>query len=282
MRCGVASEVAPLTDVLLHRPGREVEHGGDPDAVQMMEPMDARAAAAQHDGVAEAFRRSGARVHYVEPRTAPPPNLLYVADLLFMTPEGAIVGRPAGVPRAGEERLVAEALARLGVPVLRTVRGRGVFEGADAAWLDARTVMLAEGMRSNREGVDQVASLLGEMGVGVVHTRLAPGTMHLMGQLRFVDERACLVGRPGLGEDALAALRREGYRVLEAPDERELGRMAINLVTLAPREVLLPAGNPRTLEVLAAEGVRCVEVPADELAKGGGGIGCMTGVLRRA
>ena len=48
---------------------------------------------------------------------------MFVADLMFMTPEGAILGRPASTVRAGEERLVARRLAELGVPILRVVRG---------------------------------------------------------------------------------------------------------------------------------------------------------------
>jgi hypothetical protein len=37
--CGVDTEWAPLKAVLLHRPGGELEELGDPDAVQMLAPV---------------------------------------------------------------------------------------------------------------------------------------------------------------------------------------------------------------------------------------------------
>ena len=161
--CGVATEWSPLRAVLLHRPGGELDAVADPDAVQMLAPLDIDRARRQHDALAQAYRDAGVAVHYVEPAELPPPNLMFVADLLFMTPEGAIVGRPASTVRAGEERFIARRLAELGIPILRSVRGDGTFEGADAAWMDPRTVVLATALRTNDEGSAQVASLLREM-----------------------------------------------------------------------------------------------------------------------
>jgi len=136
--CGVCREWAPLEAVLLHRPGTDLLGSTKPDQLQMLGDLDLRKAQAEHDSLAQMYREMGVSVVYVEPETRPPPNLMFVADLLFMTPEGAILGRPASTVRAGEERWVAERLARLGVPILRSVRGSGTFEGADAAWIDER------------------------------------------------------------------------------------------------------------------------------------------------
>jgi N-dimethylarginine dimethylaminohydrolase len=163
--CGITTEWSPLKAVLLHRPGPELEASADPDQVQMLAPLDAERARRQHDAMAQAYRDAGVAVHYVEPEETPTPNLMFVADLMLMTPEGAILARPASTVRAGEERLVARRLADLGIPILRSVRGTGAFEGADAAWIDPQTVMLARGLRTNAEGAAQVTSLLHEMGM---------------------------------------------------------------------------------------------------------------------
>jgi len=185
--CGLTNEWAPLKAVLLHRPGSELGDLAAPDRAQMLAPLDVGRARQQHDALAQAYRDAGVAVYYVEPAETPPPNLMFVADLMFMTPEGAILGRPASTVRAGEERFVARQLAELGIPILHSVRGRGTFEGADAAWIDPRTVLLATGLRTNAEGAAQVTSLLQEMGVEVVPVGLPYGVMHLMGQLRFAD-----------------------------------------------------------------------------------------------
>ncbi len=280
--CGVTTEWSPLKAVLLHRPGAELEEVTDPNGAQMLAPLDAGRARQQHDGLAQAYRDAGVVVHCVEPAEMPPPNLMFVADLMFMTPEGAILGRPASTVRAGEERFVARRLAELGIPILRSVRGRGTFEGADAAWIDPQTVLLATGLRTNAEGAAQVAGLLQEMGVEIVPVGLPYGVMHLMGQLRLADRDLAIAWPGRVPYAAVEALRARGYTILFLPDEVEAEHgMALNFVTLGPRWILMAAGNPISQAFYEAAGITCQTVEVDELVKAAGGIGCLTGILER-
>jgi N-dimethylarginine dimethylaminohydrolase len=297
--CGVDSEWAPLRAVLLHRPGDELAQVVDPDEAQMIASLDVARARQQHDHLVSAFREAGVAVHYVEPggpalsssngpasRPSNPralPNLMFVADLMLMTPEGAILGRPASTVRAGEERLVARRLADLGIPILLTVRNGGTFEGADAAWLGPEMVLLASGLRTNPEGAAQVMHLLRETGVEVVQVGLPYGVMHLMGQLRFAD-RDLAVAWPGrVPHAAVEALRSRGFRVLFLPHEEEARHgMALNFVTLGPRRILMPAGNDVTQSFYEEAGIDCTTVEVSELTRAAGGIGCLTGILHRA
>jgi len=279
---GVASEWGPLQAVLLHRPGVEIEGLTDPNAAQMLAPVDPASMRRAHDALAEAYRRARVAVHYLEPSTAPPPNTLFVRDLFFTTPEGAILARPASTVRAGEERHVARRLAELGLPILRSVRGNGTFEGADALWVDEKTVLLATGLRTNAEGATQVESLLREMGVEVIHVGLPYGAMHLLGVLNFAD-RDLAVAWPGqVPYRAVEAVRERGYEVLWLPDEAEARQgMALNFVTLGPRHVLMPAGCPLTRAAYEAAGLSCQELEVGELLKAAGGMACLTGILSR-
>ncbi len=113
-------------------------------------------------------------------RSTWPRGVLPAVDEWLMTPEGAVVGRPASTVRAGEERHVAARLAQLGIPICRTIGGQGTFEGADAMWLDAQTVLIGTGFRTNTQGARQLTDLLGEMGVTVLTTQLVKGAMHLI------------------------------------------------------------------------------------------------------
>jgi N-dimethylarginine dimethylaminohydrolase len=248
----------------------------------MLAPLDASRARSEHDALAQAFRDQGVTVHYVEPGEYSPPNLIFVADLLFSTPEGVILGRPASTVRAGEERLVARRLADLGIPILRSVRGHGTFEGADAAWISPGVVLLATGLRTNAQGVAQVAGLLREMDVDVVPVGLPYGAMHMMGTLRFLDQDLAIAWPGRVPFVAVEALRSHGYTVLFTPDESEaVDGAALNFVTLGPRFVLMPAGNPVTEKFLRSTGVVCHTAEVDELRKAAGAIGCLTGVLER-
>jgi arginine deiminase len=281
-QCGVASEWSPLKAILLHRPGAQLTQTSDPDTLQMLDGLDAARAQRQHDAMAQVYRDAGISVHYVEPGETYPPNLMFVADLLFMTPEGAILARPASTVRAGEERFVARRLAELGIPILRSVRGTGTFEGADAAWIDEGTVLLATGLRTNAEGAAQVTALLNEMGIDVVQVGLPFGAMHLMGQLRFASRDLAIAWPGHVPYAAVGALRSRGYTVLFLPDEDEARfGMALNFVTLGPRQILMPAGNPVTQAFYEAAGITCYIVQVDELVKAAGGIGCLTGILHR-
>jgi N-dimethylarginine dimethylaminohydrolase len=106
--------------------------------------------------------------------------------------------------------------------------------------------------------------------------------MHLMGTLRLIDRDLALTWPGQTPAAAVAALEARGYTLLPLPDPGEAERgMALNLVTLAPRRVLMPAGNPITEARLRRAGVDCRAVAVDELVKAAGGIGCMTGVLHR-
>lgn len=279
--CGIINEWAPLKSVLLHTPSEEWKHLSDPNAALMEETPNLELAREQHDAIAQAFRSHGVAVHYVEPGQTPPPNLIFCADLFVMTPEGALLARPASMVRAGEERWVARRLADLGIPIVRTLRGEATFEGADIQWLNAETVLLGRGLRTNAEGAAQVSEALGEMGVRVMLVDLPIGSMHLMGMLRFLD-RDLAVGWPGrLSHVAVEALREHGYKVILLPDEAEARRHALNFVTLGPRKILMPAGKPITQAFYEALGVTCHAIETAELNKAAGGIGCLTGVLER-
>jgi arginine deiminase len=280
--CGVTTEWLPLKAVLLHRPSTELARDANPDAAQMLGVLDVARAQGQHDAIAQAYLEAGIAVRYVLPSEVPPPNLMFVADLMWMTPEGVVVGRTASTVRAGEERLLARRLGELGIPILRTVRAWGVFEGADAMWIDPSTVMLATGLRTNQEGAAQVTSLLAEMEIEVVRVGLPYGAMHLMGQLRLADCDLAIAWPGRVPYGAVEALRARGVTVLFLPDEEEAKRgMALNFVTLGPRQILMAAGNPVTQAFYEQAGISCQTVEIDELAQAAGGIGCLTGILER-
>lgn len=50
-------------------------------------------------------------------------------------------------------------------------------------WLSPKKVIVGRGMRANAEGVRQIRTVLGEMGVEVIDVDMPVGTMHLMGML---------------------------------------------------------------------------------------------------
>lgn len=279
---GTNIEWSRLKAVLLHRPGPELGNLNDPNALQMLAKINFSLAQEQHDKIAQAYRDAGVQVHFVEPDGQPSPNQMFVADLMFMTPEGAILARPASTVRAGEERWVARRLAELGIPIIRSVRGTGTFEGADAAWIDPKTVIIGRGLRTNDEGMAQVSSTLTEMGVNAIQVDMPVGTMHLMGMLRIVDRDLAIAWPLRFVHRGVDALKQHGIQVAFISDEAEaIHNAALNFVVLGPREILMAAENPVTQSFYEGLGITCHTVEVGELVKAAGAIGCLSGILER-
>lgn len=281
-RCGARSEVDRLRAVLLAWPPDSVGSVASPRDQLMSARVDPVAMRAQAVAIADAFQRAGVEVHVSRPDRAAPPNVVFMRDLFFMTPEGAIVARTASAQRAGEERHAAEALAMAGFPILCTVSGVATFEGADALWLDAGTVLVGVGFRTNRAGADIVRAVLAAQQVSTLTVELGPGVQHLLGALVFVDHRLALVHPRGATDRLRGLLRERGVRLIELEAGPELDdRKAMNLVALGPRRVLMPSRCPRVRARLEAEDVSVEEVDVGEYLKAAGGPGCLTGILRR-
>jgi N-dimethylarginine dimethylaminohydrolase len=279
--CGIDSEWRRLTAVALRRPDSEIAVN-DINASQFLGPLDLARAQAEHDALAEAYRAEGIAVIEVPDVPRPTPNRMFCADLFAMTPEGAILARPASTVRAGEEVAVAAALAGARVPILRTLTGQATFEGADLMWLDAETALIGRGLRTNDEAIGQIAGLMAELGCDLIDVDLPYGTMHLMGMLRIAGADLALVWPRRTPHAAVTALRERGYHVAFLPDQDEAeNNKAFNFVTLGPRRLLMPAGNPAARGFYEGLGIEVLETPMGELRKAAGAAGCLTGVVAR-
>ena len=279
---GVASEVNPLKAVMMRRPGPEIEDF-DYQKVRFKDEIDPVKFRAQHDKLADIYREHGVEVHYVEEQRSDRPNAVFMRDLVFMTPEGAIITRPAMAERRGEERYAAQALARLGVPIVRTINKDGIFEGANGMWVDRNTVILATGSRTNREGYEQVEYELRRMGVeNILHMQIPYGHAHIDGLLNFASHDVAMIHASQVPYDVCDHLRNKGIKLLEAPSRTEAKEtLGVNFVAIKPGLVVQPAGNPRCKKLLEEHGIDVISVDFSEILKGWGAVHCATVFLKR-
>lgn len=279
---GCSSEVNRLRAVLLHRPGDEIENF-DYDKVRFRAPIDPAVFRAQHDLLADYYRSQGVAVYYVENGRADRPNSVFCRDKLFMTPEGAIIARLAMPERRGEERFVAETCARLGVPIVKTIAGDGIFEGANASWVDRHTVILSLSVRANRSGYEQMAAELRRQGVTDILTMQIPyGHAHIDGLLNFASNDLVMLHACQVPYEVVDALKKKGYHILETPSltETKYG-YATNFVAIEPGHVVSGNLAPRSVELLEKHGVKVDVLDLSELNKGRGSVHCATAFLKR-
>lgn len=281
--CGVSAEYHPLRSVLMHTPGPEIDRVTDHRSALWLGIVELHRAREQHVALIDLYQTHGVTVHQLGEVSSSLPNAYFCRDTFVMAPTGAIISRMASSVRAGEERWAASALAKAGVPIAHTVHGTGTFEGADVVIASEDLVFVGHGMRSNRQGSEQVAAVYRAAGIPQVEIVQIPyGCGHIDGTINMIDRDLALVMPTQLSWVVYESLEQHGVEIVDLPDMQEAqGGMALNLVPLAPRVVVMPAGNPVTRRLLESHGVDVIEADVDELMRGGGSVHCMTGVIHR-
>ena len=261
---GCDNDVGQIRAVLMHRPGdefniidptkriEEIGSFGDFEAGWYWQSKTIPPLAemqAQHDALAAALRAEGIEVVYLEGVEGGRFKSVYTRDSSFAVKGGAIVSRMAPRMRHGEERTVTQTLAKLGMPILRTVQGRGMIEGGSFAWLNRRTAVVGRGIRINDEGIGQVHEVLRRQGVELIVVDLCGYDIHLDGHFLMIDVDLALIWPRGLPFSFLEKLKELGIRTVEMSPEDD--GWIVNGLAVRPGRVLMPEGiSPRTRDAL--------------------------------
>ncbi len=229
--------------------------------------------------------QSGTRVEYLPGDQGIGLDAIYVRDASVVTPSGMVLCAMGKSARAGEPGVLGTAYGQLGIPVAGRITAPGQLEGGDVVWLDAATLAVGQGYRTNREGIHQLEHFLGdEIDVRVVplpHWKGPNDVFHLMSMLSPIDHDLLLVYSPLLPVPFREYLLSKGYSLVEVA-QAEFPTMACNVMTIAPRTCLMLKGNPITQSNLEREGVQVHLYDGVEISvKGEGGPTCLTRPIRR-
>jgi arginine deiminase len=299
-------EFGRLTRVLVHTPtGEELALINEANREHYLFDAVPNVAAyiAEHARYAELLAERGVEViqladHVVRHRELMRrlPNLVYLHDVAVVHSRGAILSRMAWPGRAGEEVVVGEALASLGVPLLYNCDGAGAFEGC--LLLAERTLFVAETERHSRAAVTRFCACMLAQGFDEVILAEAPKArryMHPDTLLGRVNDRMFLAYLPALERtwlltpggnrreiDLPAFLAERGAELIEVSDS-EQKRLACTFVALDPGAILhySDALAPATRRKLARRGVEVIPFEARALHAGGGSLRCITLRLHR-
>ena len=254
-------------------------------ALNFTGPPDLGRATSEHDGFIEILRSAGADVHLLPRDDRTTLDSIYARDASIVSAAGMILCAMGKTQRADEPDAQEQAFRQLGVPIAGRITAPGCLEGGDLIWLDAHTLAVGRGYRTNADGITQLRAILGP-GVEVVevplpHWRGTGDVMHLMSLISPIDHDMAVVYSRLLPVPFREWLLDRGMRFIEVPDE-EFDTMATNVLVLAPRRCVMLAGNPRTRGVLERAGAEVTEYEGTEIsAKGAGGPTCLTRPINR-
>ncbi|KAA3448934.1 amidinotransferase [Mesorhizobium sp. SARCC-RB16n] len=285
---GSQSMAAPLRRVLM-RSAANAMRDADRLAWHYGPGFDPAKAALQHAALAELVAASGAEIEWIEDKADGLSDSVFTHDPSLMTDRGALIlsmGKPL---RAGEPSLHEETYRRLGIPILGRVEAPGQVEGGDCVWVDARTLAIGRGVRSNQEGIQQVSNLLTPLGISVYGFDLPlwqgeEACLHLMSVISPLADDVALVYSPLLPAPFYQTLKARGIRLVEGDAEEFAASngLSLNVLPTSPLKVIAVAGFPRTKAAMEAAGCTVEIFEADALCIAcEGGPTCLTRPILR-
>jgi N-dimethylarginine dimethylaminohydrolase len=287
---GGQSEVAPLERVLLKHPRDAFGSGAELDAqwgaLNYLRRPDPVWASEEHGALRNLFEKAGVQVESLPAHPETGADSIYARDAALMTNRGAILCSMGKEARRGEPGAQGAWYREQGIPVLGEISEEGRLEGGDFLWLNEGTAVVGRGYRTNDEGIEQLADLLGDdveeiMVVPLPHWKGPGDVFHLMSIVSPIDRDLALVYSPLMPVPFREALLDRGFALVEVPEE-EFESMGGNVLTLAPRVCLALEGNPLTRQRLEEVGVEVHTYRGEEISiPGSGGPTCLTRPLLR-
>jgi dimethylargininase len=278
---GCQSMTGQLRRVLVRAP-REDDLRGWHTCGWRAEP-DPAGIADEHEAFCSFLGDAGAEVVLAESAADGNPDAIYTYDPALVVDDGALLLYPGKKCRRAEVDAMAEDFERAGVPVAGRLSEPAWAEGGDCCWLDARTLLVGCGYRTNAAGITRLRELLPDVEVvafDLPHWHGRDEVMHLMSLISPLAPDLAVVYEPLLPARLAQLLEARGVELVLVPDE-EFASMGTNVLALAPRVALAVEGNPRTRERMERAGVEVLTYRGEELSKGDGGPTCLTRPLLR-
>ena len=215
----------------------------------------------QWAGYVEALRAEEWAATEVEP--APDqPDSVFIEDAVVLFGDTAVLTSPGAPSRRGETRGAEAALAGLGLTVHR-LGLPGTLEGGDVLKVGS-TVYVGQTLRTNAEGLRQLAAIVEPIGYSVVAVPVTRA-LHLKTAVTALPD-GTVIGYPPLVDDPALF-----DRFLAVPEAEGTA-----VVVLDEHSVLMSSSAPQTAALLTGLGYRVVTVDVTEFEKLEGCVTCLS------
>lgn len=282
------NEYAPLAKVLVKPPLQAYRNQKTLDLEwqnhHYLERPDYEKSVEEHRNFVKILEQQGSTVLSVESHAQTSIDSLYMRDSSLLTPKGMILCNMGKGLRSGESGAVREYFETNDFPILGQIQSPGTVEGGDVIWLDEKTLCIANGYRTNPEGINQLRYLLPDVrviDVSLPHWNGPDDVLHLMSFISPVDQDLAVIYPRMMPVSLMNYLKSRSIAFVEVPDE-EYDSMGCNVLALGPRNCLMIEGNPITKSRLEAAGCQVTTYKGKNISLlGAGGPTCLTRPLSR-
>ena len=251
-----------FTHAITRRPASSIARGlravdtGAPELARML---------SDHADYIVALRATGATV--IELAALPDfPDSVFVEDTALCLPQAAVILRPGAPSRLGEAAQIAPHLTAVYREVHQITDPESFVEGGDILTTETE-VLVGRSARTNARGIAGLARIVERLGYRLREVLTPPGVLHFKTDCSLLDAETVLAT-----ERLAASGCFSNSRVLLVAPGEEAAANAIRFNDL----VLLPAGFPRTRDMLDRAGYQIREIGNSECAKLDGGMSCMS------
>lgn len=249
-----------FSKAIVRRPGRSIINGL---SMSSHSALDYERALAQHARYSKALEYCGLEVQTLAPLEAYPDST-FVEDVAILTPEAAIITAPGAPSRRGEVEAI-ESVLETYYARIEKIHAPGTLEGGDVMQI-GRSFYIGLSKRTNPFGAEQLVTILKKIGVTALPVP-ETGFLHLKTAVTYVGRNTILVA-----EGFVPPKELEGFDKIQVPRAEH---PAANCI-LINGKILMPAGFPKTRELIERLETEIVEVDISEFAKIDGGLTCLS------
>lgn len=249
-----------FTRALVRTPGRSLVEGlttanlGEPKYHKALD---------QHTAYINALQACGLEVSVLPP-LEDFPDSCFIEDVALLTPRCAIITRPGAPSRVGEIGGMGEILGQF-YPAIEQVQAPGTVEGGDILMVGSH-FYIGLSARTNSEGARQMIEILNKYDLSGSCVPLKE-ILHLKTGVAYLEENTLAACGEIISREEFSS-----FTILPIPEEESY---AANCVWINGT-VLIPAGFPRTAEIIQAAGYSVLGVDVSEFRKLDGGLSCLS------
>lgn len=220
----------------------------------------------QHEQYCLALQHAGVKVEIL-PAIDDFPDSVFVEDAAIVEPDFAVLTLPGALSRRGETQAMLPTLEKYFKQIF-TIEADGTLDGGDICKVE-EVYFIGISERTNPTGAQQLAKILAryDFHTKMIDIRGMDGILHLKSAVNYLSEDTLIldprmVDHPGFKD----------HKHLVVPIEEAYAANSLRINEV----VLVPAGFPRTLDLLNQAGFDTRLLDTSEYHKMDGGLSCLS------